>query len=285
MRFSLVFLAWLACSACVPKIPGAPSGKSDRLPPSADAGPALDPGVDEPPPGDPAGASPGPSRGAGTSRADAAVAAVADARADGATNDRSEASEGKADVAAAAAGDVPKEREVDARPPRAGEVVIDELLVDPAGSDLGHEWIEIANVAGEAIDLGTLRLSDGTTEVAVDGGVLAPRGLLVLGQSVDRAHNGDAPVDLAYGTKLVLNNGDDRIALCLGPCADGLTLDAVTWTAAWGDAYVGHAVVIERGGATCPAAEPYGSGGNFGSPGVANAPCPPALPEPAGDRG
>ena len=72
---------------------------------------------------------------------------------------------------------------------------------------------------------------------------------------------------------------------CLGPCADGLMLDAVTWTAAWGDAYVGHAVVIERGGATCPAAEPYGTSGNFGSPGVANALRPRALPEPAGDRG
>src|SRR6201999_1919573 len=132
--------------------------------------------------------------------------------------------------------------------------------------DLGHEWLELANATAEALDLSALRIADGTDETAVDAGVLAPGGVLVLGQSVDRAHNGDAPVDLAYGTKVSLNNGADRIALCLGPCADGVTLDAVAWTAPWGDAFVGHAVVVERGGATCPAEEPYGAAGNFGSP-------------------
>ena len=32
-------------------------------------------------------------------------------------------------------------------------------------------------------------------------------------------------VDSGLLTKLSLNNGADRIALCVGPCADGLTLD------------------------------------------------------------
>jgi hypothetical protein len=160
--------------------------------------------------------------------------------------------------------------------------VIDELLVDPAGNDLGHEWIELANVAIEPLDLGSLRVSDGTSEVAVGAGVLVAGGLLVLGQSVDRAHNGDAPVDVAYGTKLSLNNGGDRVAICLGPCADGVVLDAVAWTAPWGVAYAGHAVVVERSGTTCPAQEPYGSGDDFGSPGRPNPPCPPAAAPDAG---
>ncbi|HEX4406027.1 MAG TPA: lamin tail domain-containing protein [Polyangia bacterium] len=177
--------------------------------------------------------------------------------------------------AADAATDTPS-----ARAPRIGEISIDELLVDPAGDDLGHEWIEIANVANEPLDLTTLHMSDGTTDVAIDAGVLPAGALLVLGQSTDRAHNGDAPVDLAYGTRLSLNNGGDRVAICLGPCASGLTLDTVAWTAAWGADYVGHAVIVAPG-ATCPAEQPYGADGNFGSPGGANPPCPRAIAEPA----
>jgi hypothetical protein len=172
-----------------------------------------------------------------------------------------------------------------ARAPRAGEILIDELLVDPAGNDLGHEWLEIANVTLEALDLEGLHVADDAFEAAVAAGVLGPGGLLVLGQSADRAHNGDAPVDLAYGTRLSLNNGADRIALCLGACASGLVLDAVAWRAPWGDAYVGHAVVVEGGGDTCPAAEAYGSGGNFGSPGRPNPPCPRATADAASADG
>jgi hypothetical protein len=168
-----------------------------------------------------------------------------------------------------------------ARVPRAGEIVIDELLVDPAGDDLGHEWIEIANVAGVPLDLGSLHVSDGTTDAAVDAGVLASRALLVLGQTVDRAHNGDAPVDLAYGTRLALNNGADRVAVCAGPCGSGLTLDAVAWSTPWGPDYVGHAVILDLAtGATCPAESPYGADGNYGSPGQPNPPCPGAAPSP-----
>jgi hypothetical protein len=163
-----------------------------------------------------------------------------------------------------------------ARPPRAGEVVIDEVLVDPASNDLGHEWLEIVNVTGDTLDLATLHLSDDVTDAAVDGGLLSPGQRLVLGQSVDRAHNGDAPVDLAYGTRLSLNNGADRIALCLGACADGLELDVFAWTVAWGDAYVGHAIVLSAG-ATCAAQDAYGTGGNFGTPGRPNPPCPSGL--------
>jgi Lamin Tail Domain len=163
-----------------------------------------------------------------------------------------------------------------ARAPRAGEVVIDEVLVDPAGNDLGHEWLEIVNVTGETLELATLHLSDDVTEVAIDAGLLAPGARLVLGQSADHAHNGDAPVDLAYGTRLSLNNGAERIALCLGACADGLEFDAFAWTVAWGDAYIGHAI-IRSAGATCAAQDAYGTGGNFGTPGRPNPPCPPPL--------
>jgi hypothetical protein len=246
--------------ACAPSVPSV-----GRLPPSSEAPDAADPEI-PPPTTSPApggAAARGPSLD-GSPRADAAAERPpgSDARVDGGATP---VDARQVDAAADA---------LSARPPRPGEIVIDELLVDPAGNDLGHEWIEIANVAPEPLDLSALHVADDATEAAAPAGVLAPGGLRVLGQSADRAHNGDAPVDVVYGTKISLNNGGDRISICVGPCAGGVALDAVAWTEPWGDAYAGHAVVIERGGATCPAAEAYGAGGNFGSPGLTNPPCP-----------
>ncbi|HVU52853.1 MAG TPA: lamin tail domain-containing protein [Polyangia bacterium] len=258
----------------MPSVPGA-----GALPPS---GPDSPPGLGSASGASPSGADPGGASGGSASRGPSAgggsgAAGAVGARPDGGPADRAAGASGSigggSGAAVDAAGDQTKDAP-SARAPRAGEVVIDELLVDPAGNDLGHEWIELANVASEALDLSALRVADEATEIAVDAGVLAAGGLLVLGQSIDRAHNGDAPVDLAYGTKLSLNNGADRIEICAGACAGGVVLDSVAWTAAWGDAYVGHAVVVERTGATCPATEAYGSGGNFGTPGRENQPCP-----------
>jgi hypothetical protein len=164
-----------------------------------------------------------------------------------------------------------------ARPPRPGEVAIDEILVDPAGTDLGREWIEVASLADEPLDLSALHVGDATGDAPVDGGTLPARGLAVLGQSADQAHNGGAPVDRAYGTRLIFNNDVDRVAICLGPCADGVVLDTFTWDGTLGPAYVGHAVVIDRAAATiCPATAPFGTEGSFGTPGAPDTPCPSA---------
>jgi hypothetical protein len=163
-----------------------------------------------------------------------------------------------------------------ARAPWVHELRIDEVLIDPNGNDLGHEWFEIVNSTAEALALTDLHVADGATDVAIDAAVLAAGARLVLGQSLDRAHNGDAPVDVSYGTRLALNNDADTIAVCLGPCADGVVLDAFVWTAPFEEAFVGHAITVDLDtGKTCAAATPYGTGGNFGTPGAPNAPCPP----------
>src|SRR5205085_11316383 len=120
-------------------------------------------------------------------------------------------------------------------------------------------------------------------DVTAAAGVLAPRALLVLGQSADRAHNGDAPVDFAYGTRLQLNNDADRIVLCAGACAAGVTLASFAWAAPFGPEYAGHAIVVEAGG-TCPAADAYGAGGNFGTPGRSNPACARGAADGGSDR-
>ena len=86
-------------------------------------------------------------------------------------------------------------------------------------------------------------------DVAAPAGLVAPGGRVVMGQSADAATNGGAPVSVAYGTRLMLNNGGEEVSLCLGPCAEGVVLDRVTW-GDLGAAYDGHALVLDRGAGT-----------------------------------
>lgn len=158
--------------------------------------------------------------------------------------------------------------------PAAGDLVIDELLINPAGTDTNREWIEVANVSSVTLDLRQLHVADAASDVAVDAGVLAPGGLLILGQSLDPTKNGGAPIALSFGNVVSLNNGGDSISVCLGPCASGVVLDQVVWTADLGAAYDGHAAIVgATPGQFCPADQPYGDAGSFGSPGMVNPPC------------
>jgi hypothetical protein len=160
-----------------------------------------------------------------------------------------------------------------ARSPRAGEIVIDELLVNPTGDDLGREWVEIESRATEPLDLAQLHLATASTDVPVAAGTLAPGALLLLGQSNDPSKNGGAPVSVTYSTKLILTNTSGQLSLCLGACASGVVIDQVTWDAL-NDSYVGHALVIDPATRiSCPASAPFGTGGSFGTPGAANPPC------------
>jgi hypothetical protein len=160
-----------------------------------------------------------------------------------------------------------------ARAPLVGEIVIDEILANPSGQDLGREWVEIANVTSDVLDLTMLHIADATTDVAIAAGTLAPGGLLVLGQSADPTKNGGAPVGLAYGTHLILNNDSEQVSVCLGPCATGLVLDEVSWGVI-GASYDGHALIIDRATkAICPAADRFGTAGDCGTPGQVNPRC------------
>jgi hypothetical protein len=159
------------------------------------------------------------------------------------------------------------------RAPAPGDVVIDEVLANPTGSDLGREWIEVASRSADLLDLSSLHLADTTTDVAVPAGPLAPGAFLVLGQSADPTKNGGAPVSVAYGTRLILNNEGEQISICLGACATGVILDRVSWGTVGPD-FDGHAIVVDPDAkAICPATEGFGTAGDFGTPGAPNASC------------
>jgi hypothetical protein len=160
--------------------------------------------------------------------------------------------------------------------PTAGDLVIDELLINPAGTDTSREWIEVVNVSTATLDLHQLHVADTASDVAIDAGVLAPGGLMVLGQSLDPTKNGGAPIAVSFGNVISLNNGGDSISVCLGPCASGVVLDQVAWTADLGAAYDGHAAIVGvMPGQFCPADQPFGDAGSFGGPGMVNPPCSP----------
>jgi hypothetical protein len=177
------------------------------------------------------------------------------------------------DAGGGAAGSDAQASAASGRAPRIGELVIDEVLVNPTGDDLGREWIEIANLGSDALDLSGLHLANATVDVAVAAGLIAPGGLRLLGQSADPTKNGGAPVEVAYGTKLILNNANGQLSLCLGACASGVVLDTVSW-GSLGDAYTGHALVIDPvDRQICGALAPFGTAGSFGTPGAPNPAC------------
>ena len=160
-----------------------------------------------------------------------------------------------------------------ARPPVAGEIVIAEVLVNPTGTDAGREWIEIVNRAAEPLDLTGLLVADLAAEVPAPAGIIAPGARVVLGQSVEPATNGGAPVTVAYGTRIALNNDGEEIAICIGTCASGIVVDRLSWKTL-GAGYDGHALVVDRdAGLTCAATQLFGTAGDFGTPGDPDSSC------------
>ena len=166
--------------------------------------------------------------------------------------------------------------------PQHGELAIVELLINPASTDTGREWIELVNRTTHALDLSTLHIADASNDAPVDFGALPPvlsagaRAVLI--QSADVAKNGGVSLATtwggSFGTRVSLNNDTDTISVCAGPCASGTLIDQATWDATLQGDYDGHALVIDDAGHRCPATAPFGDAGSFGTPGTANVACP-----------
>jgi len=166
-----------------------------------------------------------------------------------------------------------EEAELPATTVSAGEVLISEVMFDPAAvdGDFG-EWIELYNVTGAEVDLeGVVVQDDDGAGFAVEGPLRVPAGgFVVLGTSNDTAANGGCPVDYAYSVDAVkLGNEGDSVTLI----ATGVPLDSFIWDASVFTVAEGSALQLDRAAdAWCLATAPYGDG-DLGTPGAANSPC------------
>ncbi|NTX09918.1 hypothetical protein HUA76_03880 [Myxococcus sp. CA056] len=159
--------------------------------------------------------------------------------------------------------------------PRAGELVITELMVNPLGDDTVGEWVEV--LATAPVDLNGLTLGTDTTSTKVQGAnclSLPSGGYAVLARRSEAVLNGGLPAPVAtFGVDLRNTGGVVQVR------AGEVLVDAV----AYGAAEDGVAIQVSAGMTNassndsadvwCRASEAYGSRGNLGTPGRANRAC------------
>lgn len=166
--------------------------------------------------------------------------------------------------------------------PASGQLVITELLANPAGTgtDPTQEWFEIKNTGAAAFDLNGLSLKGTTTTNVIssaDCKRVPPGGYALLARSADPMTNGMLPeVDATFSFALVQSNGSLGIF-------DGATeLDAITWLTGIQDGAskqlqpaLTTAAANDDPDSFCDAlpTQVYGSTPNLGTPKAANA-CP-----------
>ena len=118
-------------------------------------------------------------------------------------------------------------------PPASSQVVIHELMIDPAAvSDSDGEWVELYNQTDQPIDLSGWTLTEVGAGAAA--AVLSPGAPLIIGamgfatlcRNGDPETNGGIACDLEYGAAYTLANGADTVLLL---DAQGLLHDEVNY--------------------------------------------------------
>jgi hypothetical protein len=174
----------------------------------------------------------------------------------------------------------------DPSPPGEGEVVVVEMMIDPAQlSDYDAEWFELLNITEKHLDLNGCRLVDlgvNDNDHTIDAGgplVIGPGALMVMAKTTDAAANGGI-ADVAYGFAQefsLTNTGDALILRCADVDIDVVEFAPMTWPYGVGvgmqlglaDA---DAAANDDPAAWCAAITEY-TDANTGTPGAANPPC------------
>lgn len=159
------------------------------------------------------------------------------------------------------------------RPVRFGDVVISELMVDPAAvADTQGEWIEVHNPTDAAFDLQGCVIDDGGSALRAiaDPFALAPGGFKAIARSASAGFATSATMPMSLG-----NTGDSVAISC-----DGVEIDRVVYGPGFPLA-TGKSMALDSGaldamsndapGVWCLAAQPYGV--DFGTPGKPNPDC------------
>ncbi len=168
----------------------------------------------------------------------------------------------------------------------AGDLVITEIMANPAGQDEGQEWFEVFNPGSTAVQLKGLRLesarTDGTAQqeyTITDSLVIEPAQYMVFGGVLDQAK--PSWVDFAYQDGLGgLRNSGGRISLY---CQDAL-VDRVVYmemgegiSKGFDGSMTPDAVGNDDPGNWCDSRIEF-QPGSFGTPGTANEVCGKDIP-------
>ena len=110
----------------------------------------------------------------------------------------------------------------------AGDLIVDEILNNPTGTESDREWFEIHNTTQAPIDVNGLTFSDtGSDTFTVNNGsplMIAAGGYLVFGRNADTTLNGGVHVDYVYNG-MQLSNASDEIIIKSGTTV----IDEVAW--------------------------------------------------------
>jgi len=172
-----------------------------------------------------------------------------------------------------------------ADPIGAGDLVITEVMANPAGADEGREWFEVFNASGCTLDLTGLTVvagnADGssTARMPLSAVTIEPGRYLVFGSAMPAA--APAWMDVPYATALgSLRNSDGRLALVCGETViDAMTYASAPDGASWSldGSSAPDAARNDDPGAWCEAASEY-EPGQRGTPGAPNAACASTIP-------
>ncbi len=115
--------------------------------------------------------------------------------------------------------------------PGSGDLVITELMIDPAKVlDDAGEWFEVFNATNTELDLRGLVLGGkNDQDITITVSMPMASGMhFVFGANDNAAQNGGVTVDFSYGTAINLSNGNaDNLSLSIG----GTLIDQVSWVA------------------------------------------------------
>jgi predicted extracellular nuclease len=118
-------------------------------------------------------------------------------------------------------GPTPTPTPVPTEPPAAPQIVINEIMQNPAAvGDSAGEWFELFNPTSAGVDINGWTIGDNDTDshlINNGGPLLVPAGgYLVLGNNGDSGTNGGVSLDYVYGSSWFLANGADEVVLLDG---------------------------------------------------------------------
>ncbi len=162
--------------------------------------------------------------------------------------------------------------------PNPGDLVINEIMYNPSGSESTDEWFEVCNVTGSDIDMDGFDISDnGGGSFSVSGSLIIPAGgCIVFAQS---SGGGCSTPDYNYSNAFGLNNSGDILTLeCNSTIIDEVDYSDMSFPSVNNgealqlDPSFQNASDNDTGTNWCAAISSCG-GSDFGTPGSTNSGC------------